>query len=79
VQVDLILFGHYARYLPEGSTGGSATLQVGPGATVTSVLDTVGLPSEARGYVTLNGRRAPPEEHLADGDEIRVVVPLGGG
>jgi len=42
-----------------------------------------GLPASTfwngRSYVQLNGTREEPSATLADGDEVRVIVPLGGG
>ena len=79
IQVRLTLFGNLARLLPEGNDGRSVTLDVGGGTTVAGLLDSVEVPSDQRGYVTVNGERASPESALADGDEVRVIIPLGGG
>lgn len=79
IQVRLTLFGNLARYLPMGSEGRCATLDVGEGTTVAGVLDSVELPTDQRSYVTVNGERSTQESTLADGDEVRVIVPLGGG
>jgi sulfur carrier protein ThiS len=77
--VRLILFGHLVRYLPPGSEGQGALLDVAPSVTVADVLDSVDLPRGERSYVTVNGERASLDERLSDGDEVRVIVPLGGG
>lgn len=79
MQIRLVLFGQYARYLPEGGEGGAVLLDAPLDATVTSLLDSIRLPSSARQYITVNGERVMEGEHLADGDEVRVIVPLGGG
>jgi sulfur carrier protein ThiS len=77
--IRLVLFGHYATYLPEGAERGSAMIDAPPGTTVSSLLDFVGLPAEARSYVTVNAERVSGDRRLDDGDEVRVIVPLGGG
>jgi len=79
IQVRLTLFGNLARFLPEGNDGRSAILDVGGGTTVAGLLDSVEVPPDQRGYVTVNGERASLEAALADGDEVRVIIPLGGG
>jgi sulfur carrier protein ThiS len=79
LHVRLLLFGQYARYLPDGGEGGAALLEAPSGATVMSLLDSVGLPASDRRYITINGGRVKDDVALEDGDEVRVIVPLGGG
>lgn len=78
MHISLLLFGPYAQYLPH-SEGGAAVLEARAGTTVTSLLDSVGLPASSRQYVTVNGDRVKDDVALNDGDEVRVIVPLGGG
>jgi sulfur carrier protein ThiS len=79
VWVEVVLFGPYAWLLPPGSENGRARLQVEQPASVGRVLDRLEVPPEGRTYVTVNGRHVGIETLLSEGDEIRVVVPLGGG
>ncbi len=79
MQVKLRLFGNYAVYLPPHSERGVAVLSAPAGATVESVLDSIDLPQSARQYVAVNGERARHDLPLHDGDEVRVIVALGGG
>jgi sulfur carrier protein ThiS len=79
VHVDVFLFGPYSRLLPPGSTDGRAILQVQEPASVDQVLDLLHVPPEGRTYVTINGELAGRDALVSEGDEIRVVVPLGGG
>lgn len=74
-----MLFGKHARLLPPGTSGNATSVEVEEGATIARVLDALGVPPDGRSYVQLNGRRAEPSATLADGDEVRVIVPLGGG
>jgi sulfur carrier protein ThiS len=79
VHIRLLLFGQYAQYLPPGAGGGAVELEAASGSTVMSLLDSVGLPASDRHYITVNGGRVKDDVALEDGDEVRVIVPLGGG
>ena len=56
-----------------------AILEVDEAATVSDVLDRLQIPPEGRTYVTVNGKQVGQETVLSEDDDIRVVVPLGGG
>ena len=79
MKVKVVLFGRHARLLPPGVQGNSASIGVEEGATVADVLDAVGVPPDGRSYVQLNGATEGLAATLQDGDEVRVIVPLGGG
>ena len=74
-----MLFGHHARLLPPGTVGNATSVEVREGSTIADVLDVLGVPPDGRSYVQLNGSREELSATLADGDEVRVIVPLGGG
>ena len=79
MQVRVVLFGHHARLLPPHASGNATVVEAGDGATLANLLDALGVPPGERGYVQVNGVRADASAALADGDEVRVIVPLGGG
>ena len=79
MQVRVVLFGHLARLLSAGSGGNATVVDVETAATVDVVLDAVGVPDGERTYLTVNGERATRDARLREGDELRVIVPLGGG
>jgi sulfur carrier protein ThiS len=79
VKVKVLLFGHHVRLLPSGSHGNVAVVEVEEGATVAELLDVLGVPPDGRRYVQLNRAQEEPAAILKDGDEVRVIVPLGGG
>lgn len=79
MKVKVILFGHHARLLPPGSSGNTTSVEVRQGSTIADVLDVLGVPPDGRSYVQLNGSREEPSAALDEGDEVRVIVPLGGG
>jgi sulfur carrier protein ThiS len=79
VQVAVILFGPYAGLVSSENGGGRTLVQIAEPASVAQVLDQLRVPPEARTYVTVNGRHAELDKLVSEADEIRVVVPLGGG
>ncbi|MEI6727742.1 MAG: MoaD/ThiS family protein [Actinomycetes bacterium] len=79
MKVKVVLFGPQARLLPPGTRGNAASFDVEEGTTLAGLLDAVGVPAEGRSYVQLNGTRQELAAQVNDGDEVRVIVPLGGG
>lgn len=66
-----------------GATGNEADLDVADGATVSAVLDGLGLPPEVCHLVLINGNFVAPGERktkkLAEGDHLAVWPPVAGG
>jgi sulfur carrier protein ThiS len=79
MRVTVALFGHHSRLLPPGSSGNSASIEIEEGATLKDALDALDVPPDGRSYVQLNGMRGELSAALQTGDEVRVIVPLGGG
>lgn len=48
-------------------------------ATVAALCETLGLPSGVAGLMLVNGVHADPATRLADGDEVSLFPPVGGG
>lgn len=74
--------GNLGRYLPRGSSGNLAKLDVAEGATPADVMSQLGLPEGAY-LVILNGNSVPKAERaslqLADNDNLSIMPPLKGG
>lgn len=79
MRVRVLLFGPYARLLPAGTHGRGAIVDAVEGATVQDVLDAIEVPADGRRFVTVNGVRSDMADPLHVDDELRVIVPLGGG
>jgi sulfur carrier protein ThiS len=79
MRVGVTLFGHYSRLLPPESRNGRASLEFEEATTVGDVLDRLQIPPEGRTYLTVNGTHVGQDTILSQDDEIRVIVPLGGG
>jgi len=53
--------------------------EVPPGATVSRIVEEVGLPEKEIGIVLVNGRHAKLWRALADGDTLAIFPLVGGG
>ena len=75
--------GILAKYLPAGTKGLAAPLDVAEDATARDVMAQLGLPMAERYLVALNGALVPSAERaakrLAEGDELAIMPPLKGG
>jgi molybdopterin synthase catalytic subunit/molybdopterin converting factor small subunit len=66
--------------LRERAGFGDRSLELSDGARVADVWPTLGLGDEPRGLLyAVNRAYAPPEQSLADGDEIALIPPVSGG
>jgi molybdopterin converting factor small subunit len=79
LKVEVCLTATLAVYLPPGTRGDSAVLDVPPGATVADVLRRLKIPPDLDALTVINGRDASPEQALAEGDILSVFPPLAGG
>lgn len=68
----------YRRYLPPESAG-TTTCAVPPGTTVRDLLAGLPLPSGEGSVVLVNGRGAPPDAVLQDGDAVAIFPAIAGG
>ncbi len=75
--------GLLGKYLPPGSAGNDAELEVAEGATPRDVIAQLGMPLDASYLVILNGESVPTAERrvrtLADNDRLAIMPPLKGG
>ena len=82
MKISLKTAGNLGRYLPAGSRGNLAELEVAEGATPSDVMAQLGLPGGSY-LVVLNGENVPKAERasrrLARGDKLSVMPPLKGG
>ena len=72
--------GLLGKYLPPGSAGNDAELEVAEGATPRDVIAQLGMPLDASYLVTLNGESGPTCERrvrtLADIDRLAIMPPV---
>lgn len=79
IRVKVKLFATLRRYYPELGVGEGIDLELPEGATVGQLVQRLGLPSDHVRVVFVNGIARDDSHPLADGDEIGVFPPVGGG
>lgn len=83
MQIKLKVGGRLREFLPAGSSGSQANLDVTDGATVIDVMNQLGLPGEDSYLVMLNGTVLPaakrPKTVLQMDDDLGVFPPLKSG
>jgi sulfur carrier protein ThiS len=77
--VEIALFAYLSDYQPDGLGGrGPRALEVEPATTIADIIAVLKLPDEPR-IVFVNGKHAPDEAVLLDGDRIAIFPPVAGG
>ncbi|HUF44949.1 MAG TPA: MoaD/ThiS family protein [Aestuariivirgaceae bacterium] len=75
--------GLLGRYLPPGSAGNEARIEVDSGSTPLDIMRRLELPEHDSYLVMLNGQVVPaatrPSIELSDGDDLGIFPPLKGG
>lgn len=79
MRVEVRLFATLAAYLPPGSEGGSAFVEVPDGTTVAELAGRLGIPEDLPRVVLINDREASPDRVLHPGDVVTLFPPLAGG
>ncbi|MBT4890510.1 MAG: MoaD/ThiS family protein [Rhodospirillales bacterium] len=83
MKITLKTAGLFSRYLPEGTKGNLAELEVKDGATPVDVARQIGAPTDTKCLIVVNGTAVPPSQHdiftLNDGDAMSFMPPLKGG
>ncbi len=83
MRISLKTAGTLGRYMPPGSSGNTAQLDIEDGTTPVQVMDRLGMPAEGSYLVILNDTVVPKAERaeckLRDGDRLAIVPPLKGG
>ena len=73
------LFATLRRYRPGLGVGERFPLELPAGATVGDLLRALGLPEQEVKVVFVNALHREPDHPLAEGDEVGVFPPVGGG
>ena len=78
MKVQVRLFSNLARYLPPGSVGKRATVELDEKSTVADLESRLGLVDEPV-TVLVNDERRHPQARLRDGDVVSLFPPIAGG
>ena len=77
--IDIALFAYLSDLQPDGLGGREPRqFQLSATTTIADVIAMLGLPDEPR-VVFVNGKHAPDEAVLVDGDRVAVFPPVAGG
>jgi len=79
VRVVVQLFATLSAYRPGGARGDDVTLDVRDGATVREVVQFLEIPPDLDCMRVVNGRDAPFDQRLVEGDVLSIFPPLAGG
>jgi len=80
VKVEVQFFATLSRYRPGGAaTGDGVSLEVGDGTTVHELIQALKIPVDVDCLRVVNGRDAPSDQRLVDGDVLSLFPPLAGG
>jgi len=79
MKVDLALFAYLSQYQPDGLGGRHPrALELPEQSQVADVIELLGLPDQPR-VVFVNGRHAPDDHVLVEGDRLAIFPPVAGG
>ena len=78
IRIDLKLFVNLARFHP-GDTSGSGPHEVAEDTRVDQLIRDLGMEQDLVKLIFVNGRKALPDQVLADGDRVGLFPPVGGG
>jgi molybdopterin converting factor small subunit len=79
MQVEVRVFATLRRHLPELEVGGALRMEVGPGTTLASLRDKLGLPPGEVKLVIRNHLQADWNDTLQEGDRIAFAPAIAGG
>lgn len=79
MKIEVALFATLTRHLPPGAVNRRAVIEVKDGSSIRDVLNQLGVPAELPNILLVNGRQAPENTVLKDGETLSVFPPLAGG
>ena len=79
MHVQVKLFATLRRCYPDLGIGEALDVELAPGATVADLVRQLGLPADEVKIVFVNGVVRETDHALADGDELGIFPPVGGG
>lgn len=79
MRISVRLNASLRRYIPADAEGSPFLLDVEEGATVTAIMDRLGVPAGQAHMVTIDGEQSDRGSELRNGQELSLFPPLAGG
>ncbi len=79
MRVHVTAYGDLRRYLPADERDTGADVELADDATILQLLDVLHLPYHSTWLVGVNDEIVDLDHALHDGDEIELMLPIGGG
>ena len=79
MRVHVTTYGDLRRYLPDAQRDTGATLDLPDGVTIVQLLDVLRLPYHQTWLIGVNDAIVDIDHALSDGDEVELMLPIGGG
>jgi molybdopterin converting factor small subunit len=77
--VSVVCFGAMRSYLPAGSSGNRADVELPEGSDVEDLIESLGAPIRLVFSVLVDGVQATMDQQLRDGAEVTLMPPFAGG
>jgi molybdopterin converting factor small subunit len=79
MRVEVLCFGAMRDYLPPGTEGNRAVLELPGGASVADAVERLGAPRRLVFAVLVDGTQASIDQALSEGCEVTLMPPFSGG
>lgn len=79
MKVSVVCFGAMREYLPTGTAGNRADVELAEGSTVGDVVDALGAPRRLVFALLVDGAQADLGQKLEEGGEVTLMPPFSGG
>ena len=79
MKVEVRLYATLRKYLPPGTEGGSALVDIPVGSAVRDVIAYLKIPKDITHLAMVNGKHSPRDKTLREGDVVIMFLPVGGG
>jgi molybdopterin converting factor small subunit len=79
VKVNVVCFGAMRAYLPPGTAGNRAEIELSDGATVGDLVDALGAPRRLVFSLLVDGAQGDLGHRLEDGSDVTLMPPFTGG
>ncbi len=79
IRVNVKLFATLRRFFPDYDAEKGVEVKVEAGSTVENLIQALHLPEKEARVILINGLSKKNTDTLADGDQVSLFTPLGGG